>query len=80
MSFTSWFARLISERHRSLAGNRHLTAAVAAGTVLVDTGPAVAETEFDTAALGGSRLGFAAVGLPLVSGLAGRIVVELERS
>lgn len=57
-----------------------MTAAVAAGTVLVDTGPAVAGTGFDTAALGGSRLGFAAVGLPLVSGLAGRIAEELERS
>lgn len=57
-----------------------MTAAVAAGTVLVDTGPAVAGTGFGTAALGGSRLGFAAVGLPLVSGLAGRIAEELERS
>lgn len=80
MSFTFWFGRLISERYRSLAGNRRLTAAVAAGTELVDTGPAVAGIGFDTAALGGRMLGFAAAGLPLVSGLAGRIAVELERS
>lgn len=57
-----------------------MTAAVAAGTELVDTGPAVAGIGFDTAALGGRMLGFAAAGLPLVSGLAGRIAVELERS